>query len=264
MHYPDTEHDTWLSQSSPDVTNHKKVAQEKHHGLDASSASPHSNYRQDPEGNRRFSQIPQGLSKMVSFDIPNHVQPPRRPKHVSLQPQGSSFEQYVDLERERRHGTAAILSPDPHDLLPTTVEAVQRTPSALGSTRSKGSLSIGSAKNAPQNRYLPKRLVMPKPLQQDVRIAQSSHRHSPPSSSDSLSQPDRANSQPRAQDIPIFPGSRKLRKKTTVVAGFPNSNPPTLFVPLSINTVSPDLSLHSKDQKNRAPQRVLSKRRSNL
>jgi hypothetical protein len=222
----------------------------------------------------RTPQVPQSTQNTVSFDanpVPDHGQATNRRSSW----QGSSPNTNLSADPQYRPDqnlqTAASLSSGHHSSLPDHRDVLQRATSSSVSARSHRSASTtGSKSSGLQPRHLPKNLVMPTPLQQEVGIQrQTSHRVQPQSSStlpDSRAGLNRASSQARAQDIPMLPSSRKLRKRT----GSPeHSHPPTQFTATatyasSENVGSSNLqSSHMNNPKNRAHKR-LSKRRNDL
>jgi hypothetical protein len=216
-------------------------------------------------------QVPQGTQRAVSFDVnpvQNHVQAPRATSHQSSwgQQDSSSNTRRDDslYHPDQNPTTAASLSNGHHGPLPDHRDVPQRAPSSSVSSRSQRSASTtGSRSGGPQPLHLPKHLVMPTPLQQDVGLQrQTSHRAQPHSSfilPDSRSGLNRTTSQARAQDIPMLPNSRKLRKRT----GSPEHTlPPTQFTAAPVSSVNVGAS-HMNNNKNRVHKR-LSKRRNDL
>lgn len=147
--------------------------------------------------------------------------------------------------------------------------------SATSTSRSGGS-------KAPQPHYLPKRLVMPTPLQFQTPPPPQQHppQQSQPrsQSKSSLPSPDKNHFQPRAQDIPMASSDRKvLRKRTSTGVDMRNVPLPThvptptnellvssrvAFATASFGIADPTEGI--KGKRDKAPKRVLSKRRNDI
>ncbi|KAG5647559.1 hypothetical protein DXG03_008912 [Asterophora parasitica] len=146
------------------------------------------------------------------------------------------------------------------------------------------STNSGNSRHPHPPNHLPKRLVMPAPLQSFQSTAPRHQTHTPaPRHSDQSWQPQlppvvqtalgfHSNGQlPRAQDVPMSHQSRKLRKRSSVqglsAAAQPvASTQPLTFEPTSLyNTdIPPPQSAMSTRKPEKTPKKVLSKRRTDL
>lgn len=138
-------------------------------------------------------------------------------------------------------------------------------------TTSNASSRSQGGENPRRNRYLPKRLVMPAPLQPTLQNQATTHQirfdpqanavyprnPSPPKVKPSSLAPP-----PRAQDIPMAPSNGKLRKRISLIGGLKPSKeppaPPVAAVSFSANIVSADRNARGAE---RAHKKVLSKRK---
>jgi hypothetical protein len=195
----------------------------------------------------------QGTQRSVSFDLPAHDRPqidPKPDRRYSDMPGHLQNSADSRPHRPDRHparvGGAGSATPN------TSVDShsAQSHPPSLQT--SVGSASTRSRSDAPQPRHLPKRLVMPMPLQLQQH---PSYRGGPvaPAHLDPYASRDIVNSQPRAKDIPMLPESRKLVRKR---AGAPNYE---LSAPATMQPVVARLK-----ERDMMPKRLLSKRRNDL
>jgi hypothetical protein len=199
-------------------------------------------------------QVPLATQPSANLDVPH-----------STQPRPSSSRGHVG----HVHAEHELGSPqDAPAAYPSSDEAhhsgVQSSaPSIETSSSSQRSASTRYRNEAPKHHHLPKRLVMPMPLQPQQSASQASgpHMSTHPGRHTSRS---KASSQPRAQEIPMQPETRKLvRKRTTAL----NQN---TFLPLApILPPVRDVNLDGvpsppNEQRETISKRLLSKRRNDL
>lgn len=146
-------------------------------------------------------------------------------------------------------------------------QSIMTTSNASGaSSRSQG------GENPRRNRYLPKRLVMPTPLQPAIQNQVATHqvRFDPQANSVYSRDPSPSKGkrsslvpqQSRAQDIPMAPSNGKLRKRVSLIGGLKTSTkeqaPPVAAVSFSANIVTADRTARGVEKPHK---KVLSKRK---
>ena len=219
------------------------------------------------DSDRQHLQVPQGFHHAVSFDTPTHTQLPHpseqgRRSLDSLHPSWHSDAHRQRPDRDRRslqvpkgNGSGSGSSSDlPSTSTSTHSQSVQSHAPSIQTSAGSHS-STRSRSDAPQPRHLPKRLVMPTPLQSQQH---PSHPGGPSASArpNAYSSRDKGSLQPRAQAIPMLPESRKLVRKRTSALN-------QQHVALTSDTEVVDASSRVIGQRE-MPKRVLSKRRNDI